>query len=347
MRGLYLTILSVVSSSCVPAYSIAADRHVVCLQKQLLEAGIDVGTVDGQLGRKTQAGLNKLKVKLPTLDKLPKLSEANASVFCRAIGLARGSKTGWSSNDGILQLVPGTKLKAQSLQRIESTAAEVSTFYREQLGVVLPHRIAFVVSGSVEEAAELAVASLRAQGSKHNVSKIFKDWCRGYAYCGMSFGGVVAIHFSDSGPLPEGYILKLLPHELAHEIQAQYVGNFRGRGEENRVRQRGPKWLTEAAAHALERKFRHPNLEAKYQLKRIKLNKKYTAARLKSFGYQDSDTVYNFEDYSTYAGVLLASKASHTAFLDFWEKTPELGWKKSFEAAFGMTINKFYADFGT
>lgn len=347
MRALLILVFSIATIVGLTAHSVSADRHVVCVQEQLLEAGIDAGTADGLLGRKTHAGLSELLNKYPSLDELPKISVANASVYCRAIGLTRGSKSGWSSTGGIIKFVPGKILDAGSLQRLDSIATEVTAFYEEQLGVLLPHSIAFVVSSSAKEAAKLAVSELREQGSNHNVYKSFQDWCGGYSYCGKSYGGVVAVSFSDSSKFPEMNVRKLLAHELAHEIQAQYVGNYRAGGDERRIQQRGPKWLTEAAAIALDMKFRYPNTAAKYQIKPLKLKRQYTAKRLKGFRSQDSAEASDFEDYSAYAGLLLASQSSHAAFLNFWEKTPELGWKKAFEAAFGMTLNEFYAEFGT
>lgn len=318
---------------CVSPNSANADRYVTCIQKQLEDAGLNPGTIDGQLGRKTRSALSELGDRYPELSSLPKLSVPNASVFCRKIGMLRDNHVGWTSNDGILNLVIGKETSSSSAEKIRSLTNDVNYYYLEKLNVTIPGQIVFIASSSVDEAGKRAVAELKAQGSHHDVYKEFTDWCRGYGYCGKSYGGVVAVSFSDKNGFPKADVRKLLAHEIAHEIQAQYVGNYRAHG---------PKWLTEALAIALEYNFLRPDVSAEKKREQFAKQRDYSAKRLRSFKYQTSSGEKDFYDYARYAGLLLVSKSSESAVIDFWEKTPELGWKKAFSQAFGMSLDEFY-----
>ena len=245
-----------------------------------------------------------------------------------------------------MKLIIGRETSSSSAEKIRSLTSDVNYYYLEKLNVSIPGQIVFIASPSVDEAGKRAVAELKAQGAHHDVYKEFTDWCRGYGYCGKSYGGVVAASFSDKNGFPKADVRKLLAHEIAHEIQAQYVGNYRAHGEENRVRARGPKWLTEALAIALEYNFLKPDVSAEKKREHFARQRDYSAKRLRSFKYQTSSGEKDFYDYARYAGLLLVSKSSESAVIDFWEKTPELGWKKAFSQAFGMSLDEFYSLFG-
>ncbi|WP_417678055.1 peptidoglycan-binding domain-containing protein [Roseibium sp.] len=327
---------------CLSPGSANADRYVTCIQEQLEDAGLDPGPIDGKLGRKTRSALGELGDQYPQLSNLPKLSIPNASVFCRKIGMLRDNHVGWTSNDDILKLIIGKKTSSSSAEKIRSLTNNVNYYYLEKLNITIPGQIVFITSSSVDEAGKRAVEALKAQGSHHDVYKEFTDWCRGYGYCGKSYGGVVAVSFSDKDGFPNDDVRKLLAHETAHEIQAQYVGNYRAHGEENRVRARGPKWLTEALAIALEYNFLRPDVSAEKKREHFAQQRNYSAKRLRSFKYQTSAAEKDFYDYARYAGLFLVSKSSERAIIDFWEKTPELGWEGAFSQSFNMSLEEFY-----
>lgn len=322
-----------------------ADQFVACVQEQMQDEGIEVGPVDGVLGRKTRAGLSSLRDIYPSLRKLPKLSLSNASVYCREIGLARNSRVGWSSADSIFQLVSGDKISPAVLRKFETSSDNVSKFYFDDLGAILPRSVEIVVSESLDETAELLRASSRAQSFPYDFSEEYEYFCRKRTRCGRSYGGVIAITFSKPSSFPGANIRDYLAHELAHEIQTQYVGNYHYNTADFQIQKRGPLWLIEAPANALGLRFRQSNNTIDHQLKVYEGRHMYSAARLKSFRANSAAREDDFSDYSTYAGLLLASRASHSAFLTFWEKTPELGWEKAFEEAFGETLNEFYDRF--
>jgi len=69
-----------------------ADRYISCIQAQLNEIGFDAGKIDGRFGNKTRSAIGKYKQNNPELKRLPKLTVANASVYCRAIGLERKNR---------------------------------------------------------------------------------------------------------------------------------------------------------------------------------------------------------------------------------------------------------------
>ncbi|MES0883739.1 peptidoglycan-binding domain-containing protein [Roseibium sp. SCP14] len=328
---------------CGPAN---AGRFVSCVQEQLADAGYDPGPIDGLLGRKTTSQLENLKKEYPEIQSLPRISAANASVYCRAIGMARASKVGWAEDRNLIKLVLGNEISAEGVRKIKSILEEVMEFYQKQMGVDIPGGITVVASADVDEVAKILSDELRIQRAHNNIVNEFTNWCRGYSYCGKSYGGVIAVSFSESAGFPISDVRRLLSHELAHEIQAQYVGNFRARGEERRVQARGPKWLTEALALALENKFLFPNFDAEYQLSRLQSRRTYKPERLRELYYQTSSSEKDFKDYSSYAGFLLVSKSSSKKIIEFWQKTPYVGWEEAFSASFGLTVEEFYEEFG-
>lgn len=333
-------------SLLVGAPSLAhADKFVRCVQEQLAAGGRDVGTVDGQLGPKTRNALSGLRTKYVDIAKLPPITRPNAAVFCRKLGLVRNSFEGWSSDGGIVELVAGTQLSDRDRERFQKVVASVEAYYFD-LGVIIPSRIAVVVSPSANESARLAIDRLDIPASRRGVITGFTDWCRGYGNCGKSYGGVVAISFDPDRPLLTSDIRKLISHEVAHEIQAQYVGNFRAyKGDEYRIRKRGPKWLTEALAIVLDMQFSKPKMSLKFKAIAQDEKHDYQSARLRSFRAQNSSSERDFEDYSRMAGLHLVSQTSLQSIFDFWEKTPEIGWQQAFEDIFNVELSAFYLDF--
>jgi hypothetical protein len=322
-----------------------ADRYVSCIQEQLTEAGLEPGPVDGELGKRTVAATQELSKIHQSIAAMVPLKKTNAAAYCRAIGLARNSTAGWSDSGNLIELQFGTQISPYSAVRVGRIAKEVETYYTDKLKIVLPQSVLFIASASVDEAAKLASVELKERGEYHQIIDSFTSWCGGYGYCGKSYGGVVAITFSEAGSLPERDIKNLLAHELAHEIQAQYVGNFRATGEQNIVRSRGPKWLTEAATLELGLNFVQPDAKPPSRVYRHQSSGEFSSDRLRQFKLQSASLEDGFLEHSTYAGALLAHLSSPSAFIDFWEKTPILGWERAFEAAFGLTVEAFFVEY--
>ena len=331
---------------CLSPGSANADRYVTCIQEQLEDAGLDPGPIDGKLGRKTRSALSKIKVEFPELGSLPKLSIHNASVYCRNIGLMRESRVGWVSDKEIIRIVTGDQIVDSDVVKLKAILEDLNRFYIKEYNVKLPGEIILVVSKSGDEAGRLSVENLKLINAHRDVGEPFASWCKGTSYCGISYGGVVAASFSyTTFGFPDFRMRKLLAHEIAHEIQTQYIGNFRGQNDRTRVRSRGPKWLTEALAVALEQNFYRPKLSIDTKLKNYAKLRKFTSKQLKKSSYviygYPSDRA-KFYDYAYYAGHLLISKSSLKSIFDFWEETPELGWEKAFSKNFGMSVEEFY-----
>lgn len=331
---------------CLSPGSANADQYVTCIQEQLEEAGLNPGPVDGQLGRKTRSALSELANEYPQLSSLPKLSIQNASVYCRNIGLMRESRVGWVNDKKIIKLVTGDQTADSDIEKLNSILEDINKFYIGKYHVELPGEIVLVVSKSDDEAGRLSVENLKSLNAHRDVGEPFSNWCKGTSYCGISYGGVAAASFSyNTFGFPDFGMRKLLAHEIAHEIQTQYIGNFRGQKDRTRVRARGPKWLTEALAVALEQDFSRPKLSIDTKLKNYSKRRKFTSRQLKQSSYviygYPSDRA-KFYDYIYYAGHLLVSKSSLKSIFDFWEDTPALGWEKAFAKNFGMSVEEFY-----
>jgi len=215
----------------------------------------------------------------------------------------------------------------------------------------MPQPVDVIVSNSVNELARLKINSLRSHGAHDQVDNFesakseIQARCINSLVCGLSSGGVVSIFFTKRLAFPEQNLRRTIAHEIAHEIQVQFIGNYRGRlSARERIKKRGPIWLTEALALALEISF----LFKDNKLKQLDIYNRwhtYQSDRLKKFDIIATSNADDFYDYATLAGLLLLSRSSEQAILDFWEKTPELGWEASFEQAFGLTVDEFYDKF--
>ncbi|MEM9496473.1 MAG: hypothetical protein AAGA28_01015, partial [Pseudomonadota bacterium] len=310
----------------------SANPFVTCIQEQLAEAGIEAGPVDGLPGGKTRAGLAVLAQDHPLLGTLPPLTRDTAPMYCREVGLARDSRVGWSDPGQLIELVLGEDIDAENTALIEIIADEVTDFYLNEMGVVVSRTIPVVISRDAAWAGAAANPFMEEQGYSFDLKEVFTDWCSEKDMCGLSYGGVVMVSFS-SIAAPEREMRDYIAHEVAHDIHNQYVGSVGGRG---------PRWLSEAAALAITLRYLQPHKPPKYQAKGYANRWDYSAARLKEFSAQRLFSGGGFYDYSTYAGLRLAEIAGVEAYFEFWDKTPELGWKEAFENAFGLSVEEFY-----
>lgn len=323
----------------------SANENVRCVQKQLIDEGLNPGPSDGLIGQKTLSAVQNAREIFPQINQYPTLTPQNASVYCRGLGLARNSTQGWSSQNGFIRLQFGETVSAGKVARVVTVSEEVERYFKDELRVTIPQYVDVIVTDNATEALELTEVALRKRGLRSKISQIYKGWCQRAATCGLSFGGVTVIKFDKSSPFSALTIKNFIAHEFAHEVHTQYVGNYRGQGADIRIKKRGPVWLSEAVALAIELNLKQPGLPIERWLNSYDIRRHYSANRLRSFQNWDSLDETDFYDYSSFAGLLLVSQSSRESILEFWEKTPFLGWQKAFESAFGQSVEEFYDGF--
>ncbi|AEI95553.1 hypothetical protein [Roseobacter litoralis] len=96
---------------------------------------------------------------------------------------------------------------------------------------------------------------------------------------------------------------------------------------------------------AIDASFANPNISLASNILQQKGKHEYSGTRLKSFNGQTTSSEIDFADYSRMAGLILVNESSLQSIFVFWEKTPELGWKRAFEHAFGMDVHSVYRYF--
>lgn len=332
-----------------------ADPYIECIQSQLTDQSIDVGDIDGQLGAKTRSGLSVLKDRHKGLAALPALTRENGSVWCKAIGQLLDLRQAWPSENAPVRLLTGKQVsdgKRRLLQReIENARRALTT----GLNVELPGPVIVVAASTMDETVRLALPELNTRDTANSVRRQMTAQCRGRnGLSGAAYGGLVVLcpntRFTANDtltPADSRHLPRLITHEVSHEIQTQLVGNYRFSSAKERVRRRGPKWLTEGTAIALELDIVVKGLSVNDQVQWFKARQSYSGNQLRKLTAQDTRVDRNFQLYAGFAGVLLASKHSHSAFTTFWEETPLVGWEKAFEIAFGQTVDDFYSEFGT
>lgn len=334
--------------------SAQADVFVVCLQKQLTQLSVDVGVADGLFGSRTKKGVEEIVARRGTLGSLPKPTKENASVWCKELGAEFDLVSIWPSSVQKVHLEVEETVSREAQRLLNEAARETHEFLLSKLEVEIPGVLALVGSTTMGGLVSLTTSALQGAETKQNIRRKLKAQCGNRDYIsGASYGGVVALcpnrKLGEARPwtgAEKRDLRRLISHEMSHEIHTQLVGNYRRAGGGQQEKARGPKWLVEGVAIALELAFAVPELSAAEQVLWFEKQQGYDGNRLKRLSKQSTQVDRNFQLYAGYAGVLLASKHSHRAIGEFWEATPELGWEKSFERAFDQSIDDFYLMFG-
>lgn len=331
--------------------AVNADAYVICIQQQLSQLSIDVGKVDGLFGSNTRNGIEQIRAQNSELGSFPEPTKENASVWCRKLGIQFGLKEFWPSKALQVRVETEQSISEGKRRLLERTTREVHKFLLSGLEVEIPSSLIVLASTTMSHLVSVTADELQGIESKQAIKRQLKAQCDNRDYVsGASYGGVVALcpngKLGNTGSWTEADnsgLRRLLAHELSHEIHTQLAGNYRRGGKGDL---RGPKWLTEGAAIALELEFGVPELSAAEQVLWFKEQLSYQGTRLRQMSNKETRVDRNFQLYAGYAGVLLASKHSHRAFGVFWSSTPVLGWEQSFEFAFGQSVGDFYRSFG-
>lgn len=345
---LFVSCLLVIASGAV------ADPFVRCVQKQLTALSVDVGSIDGLMGRKTRNGIEDLKQREESIAGFPPLSKENASFWCRETANRFGLKSHWPSQEIPLEIITQDTVSEGKTRLIARTAKAAYLFLQDSLDMDVPDTITIIASTDMPHVTEKLFDVLDGIDTRSAIRRQMQRQCKVKGHISaVSYGGAVALcpyeHLGDTGKWTENdnqWLKRILVHEMAHEFATQYIGNYRKSGVAFRDIQRGPKWLFEGSAIALELSFAVPGLSMAQQAKWFEARMKFSGQKLRTLSPYDATRDGNFQMYAGYAGVSLASEFGLSAFGIFWANIPRVGWEDAFEIAFGQTVEGFYDNFG-
>jgi len=334
--------------------SARADEYIACVQQQLTNLSFDVGPVDGVMGSKTKNAAKELSGKTPEIDAFPELNLHTASIWCKRLGEKFELKNTWPSSRRPLRLEIGEEVTPTQKRLIKDEAKLAQEFLNSSLGISIPGTIIITASNNMNELVNLTAKELVGIESKNTVRQQLNNQCRGRSQTGASYGsGLVALCFGKNLRKENAwnndaheFLRRLVVHELSHEYQKQLIGNYRTAGGQVRDTKRGPKWLFEGTAIAIELVHTYPNSPLERQVAWFKRQQKYSGSGLKKLSRHTTKVDANFQLNAGYAGVLLASKHGLKSFGNFWRATPDIGWEKAFLQAFGYSVDEFYNQFG-
>lgn len=333
--------------------SAQADNYVACLQQQITKLSYDVGPVDGLLGAKTTNAVTELASKTPELSSLPELNSSTSSIWCKRVGDKFQLTDIWPSSKQPLRLAIGEKITSAQRKLIQEEGDLARQFLNSSLNISIPGTIVITASNNMDELIDLTAKELAGIENKNTVRQQLNAQCRNRIQTGASYGGVVALCFGKSLRTEKAWnneareqLRRLVVHEMSHEYQKQLIGNYRTAGGKVRDAKRGPKWLFEGTAIAIELIHVWPNSPLERQISWFKKQQNYSGDGLKRLSPHTTGVDLNFQLNAGYAGVLLASEYGLKSFGEFWKTTPDLGWEKAFEKAFGQSIDEFYNKFG-
>ncbi|GHF63645.1 peptidoglycan-binding domain-containing protein [Seohaeicola zhoushanensis] len=332
----------------------AADAYVACVQAQLARLGIDAGAADGLVGPRTRAALAELVAREPTFAPLPRLTAHNASVWCGEIGRRLDLRGAWPSADRPLRLEVGAEVVPERGAVLEATILEARAFLVATLGADIPGTLVVIAETDIDHLAERTARALDGNVVRGLIAPLLHEQCDGAdPASGVTFDETVALCLAPGWtterawtPFERRQLRRLVAHELTHVFERQLVGRNIRLDARAREGIWGPRWLTEAAAVAMEFGFAFPQTSLQDKLRWFEAQQDYDAAVLRGWSAGEVRGGETAEMHAGYAGVLLAWTHGEAAFLDFWRAIPAAGWEAAFEQAFGQPVERFYAGFG-
>lgn len=330
-----------------------ANEYIACVQEQLSELSFEVGAVDGVVGVKTKDAVTELSIKSPELKSLPNISSHTASIWCKRIGEKFKLTAIWPSSKNSLRLEIGENINPIQGKLIAEESQQALEFLNSSLGVSIPGTIVITASNDINELVKLTAKELRGIETRKTIKQQLNAQCKNRPQSGASYGGVIALCFGTKFRVDESWdkeaqelLRRLIVHEMSHEYQKQLIGNYRRAGGNIRNSKRGPKWLFEGTAIVFEFLHAWPDSPLKRQETWFLKQQRYSGSKLKKLALHTTRVNLNFQLNAGYAGVLLVSKNGIRAVGNYWNSTPDVGWEKAFEKAFGLTIDEFYSQFG-
>ena len=345
---MYRLIVLILLISTTPAYS---NGYVNCVHEQLTSLGLFPDVEIDRVNPLTKNAINEIIERDSSFAGLPKLDKHTASFWCKRLGNKFELTSKWPSKKTNIDIVTGENFPIVKRRIVTRKIKEAVVFLNSHLSVDIPGTIAVTVSDDLNELANLTAKYLIGDEDRAAIYQHLKAQCKGREYTGASFGGVLALCFSrktmnSDWSNMDDMLSRLTVHEISHEYQKQLVGNYRLAGLKRRDEMRGPKWLIEGTAIAIELAHAYPDYSFRKQIKWFRKQRRYNGNELQKLSSTTTKSNMKFQLYAGYAGVILATENGIDSFGEFWDATPELGWEAAFEKAFGLNVTQFYKEFG-
>lgn len=332
----------------------AADAFVRCVQNYLSDLSVEVGEIDGLFGRQTEGAVAQLIEENDHFSEHPPLSNENASFWCRELGLYREDQSHWSSVTDPISIVVQPTISEGKGRLIDRTVASAYRFLTANLEVEVPGTITIVFSTDMSFLAAETHKVLSDTDSLGSIRAQLDRQCNNRSFVSAaSYGSVIAVcpnpNLGPSGNWSEDdvqWLQRTVAHELSHEFATQLTGNYRKLGDEIRDTTRGPNWLFEGSAIALELEFGVPDVSISSQKAWFAEQQTYDGERLRVLSRFSTVQEPDFQLNAGLAGVNLAVAHGFSSFGRYWERTPFIGWEASFGESFGQEVDAFYDRFG-
>jgi hypothetical protein len=333
----------------------AGNQFVRCVQNQLVTLGHDPGPIDGSLGKRTRAALQKAVDEAPELKDLPRISNRFAVTWCRELAdLGFRVRRHIPFYDGIVvksDLPAGNKIEEHIVERL--TALRI--WYAQKYGFRTVSRPTIVIAQNGNSAVRLAKKAAKETGVKQLGEKFTRQKCKNPSNGQAAFAGQNILYFcltnigDEGSSLPREllhFLVVAVPHEYFHFIQyelaADKVARFYRKGNRPPPLHLRPSWLVEGSADYFAYLYLSENHRFNYSVK-------WTFDKASPYKHSlrqisKSRTLSNTEHYavSGLAARLLAGRNGPESLINYWEFIG-LGLKHdvAFKKAFGMERKEF------
>lgn len=337
----------------------AANQFVKCVQEQLVVLGHNPGPIDGALGKRTRAALQKAVVDNPELDTLPRISNRYAVTWCRE--LAQGNfrtRSRMPFFDGMIvesDLVEESPIE----QEIREQMRNLRIWYADRFGIRTASRPTIVIAQSGKSAIALGRKAGKQIGLRSIGSKSIRQKCDGPDDGTAGFAGPHIIYFCFT-KLPNGgevlspeiarFLSIAIPHEYFHlvqyELAADKVARFYKKGSRPPAPHLRPSWLTEGSADYLAHLYTYRTVRRDAVIKWSFDVASGIKHKLRDIA--KNRTLSNAEHYivSMFAAHLLGERSGAGSVVKYWEKIGQgIKHDTAFEEAFGMTRKAFETEF--
>ncbi|MEO0390210.1 MAG: hypothetical protein AAF218_04640 [Pseudomonadota bacterium] len=213
-------------------------------------------------------------------------------------------------------------------------------FFDKQYDMAVPGGFALIAAGS----AEGLVTQLQAAGFRVRGIKAART-CPGHRTGGIAGRGMVALCWSDAGPLVTDAARATMVHELMHQVQYHLAQDFPVRrvGDDLLF---GPAWMVEGSAEWIEEVFRNGRASDGTRLFRLQepARRNQTALTdLVAHGSLETGRTYGVARFAAY---LLAERYGDQALFDYFVALGRLEDRDAaFREVFGMSLAQFEAEF--
>ncbi len=348
-----LLILALVIVSVSPSNA-QLKPPIKCLQNQLNELGFDAGDADGLWVAKTEKAAQNYQDKNPSI-KIQAVSAESAINWCRRIGLTNPKlQKFWPSKEVPLKLKLSNNLSKSQIKTLQKESQRTLKYLNSKLGFDLAGSITIVSSNEQQELEKLVRTEWPYPTTEVNIKTIINSYCYwNYPISGFAFDGLVVLCVGEELSSGRSFSKKelrelrqTLVHEMAHEAHFQLTGYYGNEHSAIMYRNRGPKWLFEGLAYAIDYQYGFPNVSIKRKVEYFKERNRMNSTQLRDSAEWGGTHPNAFSDGASFAGHLLYRRAGLHSFRKYIESVGSGDNSHvAFKQTFGLSLGDFYAEF--